>query len=83
LRRQPGAEATLLGGELVVLDAEGKMVRALNGTAARVWELLDGAHSVEEICRVLGEEFEAPAAAIERDVAKFLAALERAGLLVR
>jgi hypothetical protein len=72
LRRQAGADATSLGGEVVVLDAEGQMVRALNGTAARVWELLDGVHSVREICAAIVREFDASAEAIEKDVLAFL-----------
>ena len=81
LRRQAGADASSLGGELVVLDAEGKRVRALNGTAARVWELLDGSHSVRDICGTLTAEFDASAEAIEGDVISFLNDLCRVQLV--
>ena len=72
VRRQAGADATSLGGEVVVLDADGQMVRALNGTAARVWELMDGVHSVREICAAIEAEFDASTQAVQRDVLAFL-----------
>jgi pyrroloquinoline quinone biosynthesis protein D len=81
LRRQPGADATVLGGEVVVLDASGKMVRALNATAARVWQLLDGSHTVQDICSTLLAEFDASAEAIEADVFSFLEYLHRVELV--
>ena len=72
LRRQPGADANALGGEMVVLDADGKMVRALNGTAARVWDLLDGGRSIGQICAAIAEEFDASLEAVQADVLSFL-----------
>lgn len=82
LRRQPGADDSALNGEVVVLDAEGRMVRALNGTAARVWQLLDGRNSVRDICKTLCAEFDAGAEAIEADVISFLNHLCRVQLAV-
>jgi pyrroloquinoline quinone biosynthesis protein D len=82
LRRQPGADASSLNGEVVVLDAEGRMVRALNGTAARVWQLLDGQRTVRQICETIASEFDAGAEAIEADVLTFLNYLCRVQLAV-
>ena len=72
LRRETGVDSSCLAGEVVVLDAEGRMVRAFNGTAARVWELLDGSASVRQISQTLADEFEAASEAIESDVIAFL-----------
>ena len=80
LRREPGADATSLNGEVVVLDGEGKMVRAFNGTAARVWELLDGGHTVREICATIASEFDASVEAVQADVTAFLQDLCRVRL---
>ncbi len=82
LRRQPGADDSSLNGEVVVLDAEGKRVRALNGTAARVWQLLDGRRSVADICAAIAAEFDARADAIEADVLSFLTYLCSVQLVV-
>lgn len=82
LHRQPGAEDSSLNGDVVVLDAGGRMVRALNPTAARVWQLLDGQRSVREICATLAAEFDAGADAVEADVVGFLNYLCRVQLAV-
>lgn len=82
LRRQPGADEQTLDGEVVVLDADGKMVRALNGTGARVWQLLDGRRTVKDICAAIAEEFDARPEVIRADVIAFLEDLGRMQLLV-
>ena len=82
LRRQPGADEQTLDGEVVVLDAEGKLVRALNGTGARVWQLLDGRRTVQDICATIAEEFDAGPDLIRADVIAFLKDLCRMQLAV-
>lgn len=82
LRRQPGADEQTLNGEMVVLDAEGKMVRAFNGTGARVWELLDGRRSIRDICAAIADEFEAGPDDVRADVIAFIEDLCRVRLAV-
>lgn len=81
-RRVPGTEATRLGDELVVLDADGRMLRGLNGTGARVWELCDGSCAVREIAFALVAELGAPAEAALADVQRFLSELQLRGLVI-
>jgi len=45
-----------LPNELVVYDVERNEVHCLNGTAARVWALCDGNHTVAEIARLLNSD---------------------------
>jgi pyrroloquinoline quinone biosynthesis protein D len=73
--RRAGSEATRLGRELVVLDAEGKMLRGLNPSGARVWELIDGARCVEQIADQIADEYELPPGRALTDVLTFLEAL--------
>jgi len=70
LRR--GAQAELLAGPVALLVNEQPRVRAVNETAARIWELLDGERSIATISALLAEELDAPAEQIERDVTGFL-----------
>jgi coenzyme PQQ synthesis protein D (PqqD) len=51
-----------LRDELVVYDVERNEVHCLNGTAARVWELCDGTHTIAEIAQQLGTDLEPQAA---------------------
>lgn len=82
LCRQPGADEQTLNGEMVVLDAEGKMVRALNGTGARVWQLLDGRRTVHDICVAIADEFDAGPEVVRADVIAFIEDLCRVRLAV-
>ncbi len=77
-----GVEASRVGGELVVLDAEGRTLRGLNGTAARAWELVDGRRSAHEIASVVAREFDAGAVEpVLVDLLGFFGAMSRRGLL--
>lgn len=71
----PGVETAVFGGELVVLDSAGKMLRGLNGTGAQVWKLLDGKRSVGEVARALARAASIDEAQALRDVQAFLAEL--------
>jgi hypothetical protein len=51
-----------LPDELVVYDVERNEVHCLNGTAARVWALCDGKHTVAEIVQLLGSDLDPQAA---------------------
>ncbi|MFL5321690.1 MAG: PqqD family protein, partial [Myxococcaceae bacterium] len=75
LSRAEGVAASRLGEELVVLDSNGVMLRGLNATGGRVFELLDGTKSLTQIAAQLAREFRAPEASVLNDVVHFAAAL--------
>ncbi|RKT47485.1 HPr-rel-A system PqqD family peptide chaperone [Thiocapsa rosea] len=70
-----------LDGELIVLDASGGFVHQLNPTGALIWALLDQGVSVPAIADRLAETFELDATNVDQDVKRFIADLERVGLL--
>jgi hypothetical protein len=51
----------------------------LNEVGARIWELLDGQRSVEDITARIVDEYAVTADAARRDVEEFLEQLERIG----
>ncbi len=71
-RQQPGVLVQQADEELVLLDVRAGTYFALNEVGARVWELCDGERSLEDILDLLGEEFDAPAEVIEKDVRDLL-----------
>lgn len=75
-KKRPSTESTRLGGEFILLDTEGAMLRGLNSTAARVWELIDGRLRAADIAERIAGEFDAPADRVLADVLSFLALLE-------
>ncbi|MHB8876854.1 MAG: PqqD family protein [Myxococcaceae bacterium] len=65
----------------MLLDPAGTMLRGLNPTAARVWELLDGRQTAAEIASRLTQEFPVPPERALGDVVEFLSGLEARALV--
>jgi pyrroloquinoline quinone biosynthesis protein D len=57
------------------------MLRGLNGTAARVWELTDGSKSIADISNAIAQEYSAPVQRVLPDVTFFVEQLLAKGLL--
>jgi pyrroloquinoline quinone biosynthesis protein D len=76
-----GAQASRLGRDFVLLDAAGRMLRGLNATGARIWELMDGRRSVKDIAHQVAAEFHVPPATVLQDALVFLSALRAKGLV--
>ena len=79
--RREGAEGSHFGQEFVILDPPGRILRGLNETGARVWDLIDGRRCVEEIARVISDEFEVDGATAQADVTAFITMLAGRGLV--
>jgi hypothetical protein len=54
----------------------------LNGVASRIWELLNGGITVDEIVSVLTLEYEVEAEQAKADVIEFLAQMKEIGAVV-
>jgi PqqD family protein of HPr-rel-A system len=68
--------------ETIVVDPKTREVHLLNETGARIWELLEAARSVDDLCAALEDEYEgAPAGALRTEVEAFVADLDGKGLL--
>ena len=51
-----------LPDEVLVYDMDRNEVHCLNGSAARVWALCDGEHTVAEIARLIADDFDSDTA---------------------
>lgn len=78
----PDALARELNGEILLLDLRTSHYFGLTGTGARIWELVEAGESADAIARILTREFDADAAQITEEVARFLDDLVGRGLLV-
>ena len=58
------------------------MVRLLNVTATRIWQLADGSRSVEEIATTLTDEFDIDFQQAHQSVIRLLAELSEKKLIV-
>lgn len=79
--RQPAAAFHRFGADTVVLDASGTQLRGLNGTGARVWEMLDGERSLRQIAEMLAAEFQAPLTQVEKEITAFAVQLAQKQLI--
>ena len=64
-----------------MVDSKKSLIYPLNATAAQIWQLLDGARSLEEITKIIQGEFDAQKEDIESDVSSFISQLKEAGLI--
>lgn len=81
-KRRAGIFSKALHDELVLYDAGGSAIHVLNPTAVVVWNLCDGAHSLDEMTAALCAAFTVdPAADVAGDVQRILAELAAKGLV--
>lgn len=72
-----------IGDEYFVLTPDDDMLHNVKGVGVRIMELLADGKDEDDILQVLLEEYDAPPAEIEADLASFLAELEEKGVVAR
>jgi hypothetical protein len=77
----PDVLARRVGEEAVLVHMGRNEIFALNPTGARLWELLSEGRSRSEAVDQLKIEFDANEETVEREADRFLALLEREGLV--
>ena len=68
-------------GEMILVPirrrtADLESIYTLNETGSRIWELIDGQHTLREIRDTIVQEYEATPEEAEADLAEFMAYLE-------
>ena len=77
----PAVAARQFGEEIVAVDPRANMVRMFNATGSRIWQLLDGSRSVQEIAQILAAEYAISPQQAAESVERFLAQLAEKGLV--
>jgi hypothetical protein len=77
----PGVINRLIDGEMVLVHPAQGMVRVLNQVGARLWELVDGQRSVEEIAATIAAEYPVSRDRAKSDALAFCADLMDRGVL--
>ncbi|MEI2690237.1 MAG: PqqD family protein [Anaerolineae bacterium] len=78
----PDVASRVYGADAVIISPHQGMVRMLNPTATRIWQLADGSRSVDEIVVALVEEYEVDSCQAEQAVAALLSELVDKGLIL-
>jgi hypothetical protein len=68
-------------GEMVGLHVESGICYGFNGTAYRIWQLVETPKSLTDLCEALSREFAVDLAACRAEVAPVLEDLARQGLV--
>ncbi len=69
-----------IGGEIVILNAEGTQVCLLNETAATIWALCDGERDVCAIAQAIATQYDVSHDEATTDVHEFAGQLVASGL---
>ncbi len=77
--RHPSVVDRLVDNEAVLVMPEQGVINVLNEVGARVWNLIDGRRRVEEIVRLICEEYDVSADRAAEDVIEFLGQLAQRG----
>ncbi len=77
----PRIAARVFSGEAVIITPAENMVRMLNAVGSRVWELVDGTRTVEQIAHALTQEFDVDLPQARTSATAFIDELVAKGLL--
>jgi hypothetical protein len=78
----PQVAARIIGGEAVIVLPENSQVNVLNEVGSRIWELIDGTRSVDEITEIIVAEYEVTVRQAELDTDEFIQELVENKMLV-
>ena len=79
--KAPTTASRIIEGEAVILSLDTKVLRGLNPVGSRVWELIDGRRSVDEIVGDIVKEFDVEPGQAAEDVGLFVQELLDKGLV--
>jgi hypothetical protein len=82
--RREGILSKELGDETVLYHQDGSAIHVLNRTALAIWELCDGAHTVQEMDQSIRSIFDLPNPQVDvaGDIERTLSLFRDKGLLV-
>jgi len=78
--KNPQTAWRIIEGEAVILSLDTKVLRGLNPVGSRIWELIDGQRSLEEIVGLIIREFDVPPGQAMQEVQAFIQDLLDRGL---
>jgi pyrroloquinoline quinone biosynthesis protein D len=81
LVRRPEVMLERIGGDAVLNDRASGCVHVINGSAARIWELCDGARTTEQVTDALAASYGISADDVAADVTALAHQFRSLGLL--
>jgi hypothetical protein len=65
-----------------VLDAETSELHAFNEVGGRIWDLIDGERTLQDVTAAIADEYEVEPAVAQADVLEFIQTLQEKGLVL-
>jgi Coenzyme PQQ synthesis protein D (PqqD) len=72
----------VIDGEALVLKLQDETVFSLNDTGTRIAQLIDGGHPLDDVARILSDEYGLPRDEVEMEVKNLVQVLRQKGLVV-
>jgi len=69
--RSDGIVWRAIGGEIVIMTADGRKIHTLNNVGSAIWELSDGTRTIGEIMSLICERFDVSSEVAQADVLEF------------
>jgi hypothetical protein len=80
-RKHPDLASRVYDGEAFIVLPQSHQYKILNEVGTRVWELIDGARTLDDMARLIADEFEISVEEALRDVGDFINDLRANGML--
>lgn len=80
-KRSENVASRVLDGEAVLVTPSDGGVKVLNGCGSRIWELIDGTRSIEQIVEVIVSEYDVKRETAAEDIDSFIEELKKRTLI--
>ena len=80
-KRHPDAASRIYDGEAFIVLPRQSVYKILNSTGTRIWDLIDGNRSIDEMVQVISDEYEVTTEQARIDIAEFIRDLTANGML--
>ena len=77
----PRTASRVFSGEAVIISPAENVIRMLNPTGSRIWDLADGSRTVDEIVEILVAEYDVDVARAQQKTLDLLSELDEKGLI--
>lgn len=81
-KKSESTASRIIENEAVIVVPKEGLVRILNEVGSRIWQLLDGKNSIEDIINILSPEFNVPREGLEKDTLDFIRELKEKEMII-
>ena len=80
-KRHPDAASRIYDGEAFIVLPQQSVYKILNSTGTRIWDLIDGNRSIDDMIRIIADEYEVSVEEAGKDIGEFIRDLTANGML--